>query len=142
MSAAAKGTQTPGQGVTNRSRDHRGELSGDRIARCDTSATPLLLHPGKACRCRFITKGRRSPRNCNALLIMLNMSVRKRVALNDSVMTVNEVAEYLKIHRTTVYQLVKQGQLQGFRIGVDWRFRRKDVDRWMTSRIKTDSTSS
>jgi excisionase family DNA binding protein len=39
-----------------------------------------------------------------------------------AVLTVNEVAAYLRIHHSTVYRLVKRGELPGFRVGEDWRF--------------------
>jgi excisionase family DNA binding protein len=50
---------------------------------------------------------------------------------NGRVFTVKELAKYLRVHSTTVYRLAKNGQLPGFRIGSDWRFRAEDVDRWL-----------
>jgi excisionase family DNA binding protein len=50
-------------------------------------------------------------------------------------MTVKELCDYLKVHRDTVYRLLNAGKIRGFRlgsgIGSDWRFRRKDIDRWI-----------
>src|SRR5258708_37129243 len=37
------------------------------------------------------------------------------------VLTVNELSEYLRVHRSTIYRLLKKGQLPGFKIGSDWR---------------------
>jgi excisionase family DNA binding protein len=47
------------------------------------------------------------------------------------VLTVREVAEYLRVHQTTVYRLLKEQKLPGFRVGSDWRFNREMIDRWM-----------
>ena len=48
------------------------------------------------------------------------------------VMTLREVADFLHVHYTTVYRLVHRGQLPGaFRIGADWRFMRRELERWM-----------
>ena len=47
------------------------------------------------------------------------------------IMTGHEVAEYLKINPETVQRLAKRGDLPGFRLGSDWRFRRADIDRWV-----------
>ncbi len=46
------------------------------------------------------------------------------------VMTVNELAEYLRVHRSTIYRLLKKGQLPGFKIGSDWRFNVEVIDEW------------
>ena len=47
------------------------------------------------------------------------------------VLTVNELSDYLKLHPTTIYRLLKAGQLPGFRIGSDWRFNVKEIERWL-----------
>jgi excisionase family DNA binding protein len=46
------------------------------------------------------------------------------------VLTVNELAEYLRVHRSTIYRLLKKGQLPGFKIGSDWRFNVEVIDEW------------
>lgn len=47
---------------------------------------------------------------------------------NDSqIMTVEEVAEFLKLSKITIYKLVKKGQLPGFRVGNSWRFRKDKI---------------
>jgi len=40
----------------------------------------------------------------------------------DEVLTVNEVARILKLHRRTVCMMTKAGKLPGFRVGRGWRF--------------------
>jgi excisionase family DNA binding protein len=42
-------------------------------------------------------------------------------------MTVEEVADFLKLSKITVYKLVKKGELPGFRVGNSWRFRREMI---------------
>ena len=46
------------------------------------------------------------------------------------VLTVGELSEYLRGHRSTVYRLLKSGRLPGFKIGSDWRFNVEAIDRW------------
>ena len=46
------------------------------------------------------------------------------------VLTVNELAEYLRVHRSTIYRLLKRGLLPGFKIGSDWRFNVEVIDQW------------
>ena len=46
------------------------------------------------------------------------------------VLTVNELSDYLRVHRSTIYRLLKKGQLPGFKIGSDWRFNVEAIDEW------------
>lgn len=45
-------------------------------------------------------------------------------------MTVREVSEYLRVHPTTIYRLLKLKRIPGFRIGGDWRFNPELIDKW------------
>ena len=46
------------------------------------------------------------------------------------VITVGELAVYLHVHRSTLYRLLKNGQLPAFKIGSDWRFNVEAIDQW------------
>ena len=46
------------------------------------------------------------------------------------VMTVRELSAYLRVHPSTIYKLLRRGELPGFRIGTDWRFNAEVIDRW------------
>jgi excisionase family DNA binding protein len=46
------------------------------------------------------------------------------------VLTVRELSEYLRVHPTTVYRLLRAKQLPGFRVGSEWRFSIDMIDRW------------
>jgi len=46
------------------------------------------------------------------------------------VMTVKELSSYLRVHPSTIYKLLRRGELPGFRIGTDWRFNAEVIDRW------------
>lgn len=52
----------------------------------------------------------------------------------DEVMTVKEVADYLRLAESTVYRLVKKGSLPGRKLGGNWRFSRKGLDEWLRER--------
>jgi excisionase family DNA binding protein len=51
--------------------------------------------------------------------------------LKRAVMTLREAAEYLKCHQTTMYRLIKRGELPAFRVGADWHLRRADFEEWI-----------
>jgi excisionase family DNA binding protein len=46
-------------------------------------------------------------------------------------MTAGEIAEYLRLPRSTVYKLAQEGRLPGFKVGRLWRFRREAVMQWV-----------
>ena len=50
-------------------------------------------------------------------------------------MTVAEVAEYLQLHRDTLYKLLRKGQIPAFKIGGDYRFDRDAIEKWMNRKI-------
>ena len=50
--------------------------------------------------------------------------------LPPKVLTVRELSEYLRVHPTTVYRLLRAKQLPGFRVGSEWRFSVDMIDRW------------
>jgi excisionase family DNA binding protein len=50
------------------------------------------------------------------------------------IMTVAEVAEYLQIHPTTVYKLVRRHQIPAFKVRSNYRFDKDAIKKWMTDR--------
>lgn len=51
------------------------------------------------------------------------------------ILTIKEVAEYLKVTERTIYRLAAAKKIPGFKLGGTWRFRRSDLDEWIASRI-------
>jgi excisionase family DNA binding protein len=49
------------------------------------------------------------------------------------VMTLEEVSRYLHVHSSTVYRLLKRGEIPAFRIGSDWRFNIETIDMWRSA---------
>jgi excisionase family DNA binding protein len=54
------------------------------------------------------------------------------------VMTINEVADYLRVHPSTIYRLLKRRELPAFKVGSDWRFNSESIDRWLLEREQTE----
>lgn len=50
--------------------------------------------------------------------------------MTDTILTVKEVAAYLKIHPSTLYRLLKAKRLPAFKMGSDWRFNLSQIDKW------------
>ena len=49
----------------------------------------------------------------------------------DEILTLKELAEYLKLTEKTAYRLSAEGKLPGFKVGGSWRFKSADVDAWI-----------
>ena len=49
------------------------------------------------------------------------------------VMTVREVAEYLKVKDRTIYRLVANREIPGFKVGGSWRVRKTEINQWTES---------
>ena len=47
------------------------------------------------------------------------------------VMTLDELAAYLKISKSTIYKLAQNGRLPGQKIGKQWRFAKQAIDNWL-----------
>ena len=44
-------------------------------------------------------------------------------------LTVREVTQLLRVQRPKVYELIRDGAIEGFKVGADWRIRRDSVER-------------
>lgn len=54
----------------------------------------------------------------------------------ERMMTVKEVAAYLKLNPITVYRYAAQGKIPGFKVGSSWRFKKEILDAWVDSEVK------
>ena len=48
------------------------------------------------------------------------------------IMTVKEVAVYLKMKPVTIYKLAKEGRIPAFRVASFWRFKKDLIDKWLS----------
>jgi excisionase family DNA binding protein len=55
-------------------------------------------------------------------------------------MDVDELAEYLKLQKQTIYNWLHQGKITGMKVGGVWRFDRKEIDDWLKSRRRMPKT--
>lgn len=49
------------------------------------------------------------------------------------VLTIDELAEYLKISKSTLYKLAQMGSLPGQKVGKHWRFHKDAIDHWLSN---------
>lgn len=54
------------------------------------------------------------------------------------VLTIEELATYLKIPKSTLYKLVREGRIPSQKVGRHWRFLREAIDRWLAQMPTND----
>ena len=57
-------------------------------------------------------------------------------AQKDAILTLDELSEYLKVSKSTLYKLVQKGEVPGNKVGKHWRFRRETIDCWLDKKGK------
>ena len=59
---------------------------------------------------------------------------------NHEIMTLEEVAEYVRVSERTVYEWAQKGEIPGGKLGTSWRFKRSEIERWIDSRLAGSSS--
>ena len=54
--------------------------------------------------------------------------------MDSEFLTAEEVAEYLRLPLSTVYKLVQDKRLPGFKVGKHWRFRKDTIQKWIKTK--------
>ena len=61
-------------------------------------------------------------------LVLTGLSIMYRL------MDVEDLANYLKLRKQTIYNWLNQNKISGIKVGGVWRFDKKDIDKWLHSR--------
>jgi excisionase family DNA binding protein len=62
--------------------------------------------------------------------------------MNSEFLTAEEVAEYLRLPLSTVYKLVQDKRLPGFKVGKHWRFRKDAIQNWIKDQESKNEPSN
>jgi PTS system nitrogen regulatory IIA component len=55
--------------------------------------------------------------------------------MEDEIMTLEEVAKYLKLKPQTIYNWAQKGKIPGAKIGKEWRFKKSMINKWFDQHI-------
>jgi PTS system nitrogen regulatory IIA component len=58
------------------------------------------------------------------------------------IMTIEEVAAYIRVSERTVYDWAQKGELPGGKLGTTWRFKRDEIEKWVNDRLSQSSRQS
>jgi excisionase family DNA binding protein len=56
--------------------------------------------------------------------------------MHETIMTIDDLAAYLKLSKSTLYKLCAEGKVPGQKVGRHWRFHRAVIEKWLTRRAK------
>ena len=56
--------------------------------------------------------------------------------MTDSLLNIQQVADYLQLNHSTVYQWAQQSRLPAIKLGGRWRFRHADLDAWLEAQTR------
>jgi len=55
----------------------------------------------------------------------------------DAILTIEEVARYLRVSERTVYDWAQKGEIPSGKIGTVWRFKKTEIEQWVNDRLST-----
>lgn len=61
--------------------------------------------------------------------------------MEDDILTIEEVAKYLRVSERTVYDWAQKGEIPSGKIGTVWRFKKGDIERWVNERLSASKTA-
>jgi excisionase family DNA binding protein len=61
----------------------------------------------------------------------MESAAKRKLALPDEILTVEEIAKLLKVADKTIYTMAQNAELPCFKVRGQWRFRCADIDRWI-----------
>ncbi len=59
----------------------------------------------------------------------------------EEIMTIEEVAEYLKLKPQTIYKWAQDGYIPAAKLGKEWRFKKSLIDSWLDEKFAENSNS-
>ncbi len=63
--------------------------------------------------------------------------MKTTVPLSSEILTVEEVSEFLRLHPTTIYRMLKRNEIPGFKVGNEWRFLKGHIERWLDKKSRS-----
>ena len=61
--------------------------------------------------------------------------------MSSEILTIEEVARYLRVSERTVYEWAQKGEIPAGKIGTVWRFKKDDIESWVDERLASSKTS-
>lgn len=59
--------------------------------------------------------------------------------MTDDILTIEEVAKYLRVSERTVYDWAQKGEIPAGKIGTVWRFKKSEIENWVNAHLSSES---
>ena len=59
--------------------------------------------------------------------------------MTDDILTIEEVAKYLRVSDRTVYDWAQKGEIPAGKFGTVWRFKKSEIENWVNARLSSSS---
>lgn len=60
----------------------------------------------------------------------------------NAIMTIDDLSQYLKTSKYTIYRLIKEKSIPATRLGGQWRFNKTEIDQWFSNQCVTQSAKT
>ena len=60
--------------------------------------------------------------------------------MGDDILTIEEVAKYLRVSERTVYDWAQKGEIPAGKIGTVWRFKKSEIENWVNEKLSSSQT--
>jgi excisionase family DNA binding protein len=67
---------------------------------------------------------------------MSPMSLKNTMITATSLMTIDDLAAYLKVTRRTIYEWLKTGKIPALKLVGQWRFKKDKIDAWLEGQVQ------
>ena len=61
--------------------------------------------------------------------------------MSDPILTIKDVADYLKVNERTIYRLAASAELPGFKVGNSWRFKQSELEQYIAAQHNRGSVN-
>ncbi|MDR2103267.1 MAG: PTS sugar transporter subunit IIA [Treponema sp.] len=61
--------------------------------------------------------------------------------IEEDILTIEEVAKYLRVSERTVYDWAQKGEIPAGKIGTVWRFKKTEIEKWVNDRLAVNRLS-
>jgi len=62
--------------------------------------------------------------------------------VEEAILTIEEVAKYLRVSERTVYDWAQKGEIPSGKIGTVWRFKKAEIEQWVNNRLSANRLNS
>ena len=77
-------------------------------------------------------------KNVNIFLDKKRVFIYNNFMINSGLMTIDDLSDYLKVTRRTIYDWVKHNKIPALKLVGQWRFKKDKIDAWIESKSENN----